>query len=361
MKKRVILAITALVITVALSSCTLLTYNVFKPLDKPSNLSSAAESALNAAKNGDTQSAVDLSTQVITTVASSSTKAPELYKALTTSATSPQSQKVIDKVASTVRKVKDDILNGKISKSSTEGAAIKDAAVAMVRSIAKVKKIELSDVISNVLNVLSSTSQSSTFQEKSGVLFTTTPSSTQLSQTVLMLLSITKDMPTMNLMSELTSLVAVYGGNDAFNWDVATILYDALYSSTALFDSNGDGVLTKQDEIFKYVWDQNKNEFKNPNDVDWGGVLKLQLSTYENQALCEKVMEKFSQAVLSFEDSLNHLPQNLINGKEEGENFLNYLEKIQSELNAQKLSSFKTVSDLLNFLNALFAGSGKNE
>ncbi len=352
--KLFLLPVTIIVLVLVLSSCAI---NVFKGIDKPSNLSDAANSALESANNGDAQSAVNLSTQVITEVASSSSESPDLYSALTTSATSTQSKEIINEVASNVSKIKEKILSGNISKSSTEGVAVKNAAVAMVRSVAKVKKIEISDVINNILKVLASTSQNANYQTKSNALLATTPSATQISQTMLMLLSITKDMPTMNLMSELTSLVAVYGGNDTFNWDAATILYDALYSSTALFDSNGDGILTKQDEIFKYIWDSNKDEFKNVNDVDWKGVLKLQLPTYGNQTLCERFMEKFYQAISCSRDALNHLPSSLSNmNTSEANSFLNAMENIYNNLDADKLASFKTFGDFISFLVSNFNG-----
>jgi hypothetical protein len=350
MKRSILLVVVVLVMAVVLSSCTI---NVFKPFDTPETLSNKAKSALEAANNGDTQSAIELSSQVLTTVASSQTEsASKLYQALTTSATSPQSQKIIDEVASSVKEVSKKISNGTVSKESTQGLAIKDAAIAMIRSVSKVKKLEVSDVLSDVLNLLSNSQTKSARLEN--VEDSTSLDASSVSKMVLLLLSVARDMPTMNLMSELSSLVAQYGGDSAFNWDGATVLYDVIYVSTALFDSNQDEVLTTDDEIFNYVWDKSKNEFKNPNEIPWNKVEGIQLPTYDNPALCEEVTDKFSQAVSSFEDTLNHLPSSFSSSQESAENFLNYLEKIQSEMNVQKLSSFKTLGEIISFFANAF-------
>lgn len=353
MKRKILFVVVmTFILSVFLSSCAV---NVFQTIDKPKNISDAAESALEAANNGDTQVAANLSAQVISQVASgTTTPSPNLYEALSSSATSSQSKETINEIASQVEKVKMKIENGAISQNSTTGIAVKNAAIAMIRSVSQAKKIDLSDVASKLLNVLISSSQYQTHARVFNAADSSTFEATTASKIVELLLSITIDTPTMNLMSNLCDLVSVYGGDEAFNWDVSATIYDVWYSATALFDSNEDGVLNTSDEIFKYVWDAKNKKFKDPSQINWTEVMNLKLATYNNEALSQNVMEKLSQALSKARDALKHVPPSLNVNVSETNVFLDSLSTIYDKLNAQEIASFETLEDLLTFLQNSF-------
>ena len=345
--KKFLLIGTIVVLAIALSSCAL---NVFKPFDKPSNLSSIAKNALSAANTGDVQTSISLSSEVITSAGSTSASTKvDLYSALTEPATSSKAKAVIEQVASDVKNVKSRIQNGIISKNSTTASAVKNAAIAMVRSISQVKKLSITNVISTILGVFSKPASSVSIKD-------TSPSFTasMASKIVVVLLSASRGMPTMDLLSELSSLLSVYGGKDEFNWDAANLIYDTLYVSTAFFDSNHDGVLTTSDEIFNYVWDKKNNCFKKPGTISFEKLETLTLGTYGKPALAQKVIDKMNEAIQSAKDGLNYLPPSFPIDSSYAQNILNKAETILSKFNANELASLKTLGDLMKALEIAF-------
>ncbi len=343
--KKFLLIGTIVVLAVALSSCAL---NVFKPFDKPSNLSSLAKNALSAANTGDVQTSISLSSEVITSAGSTSASTKvDLYSALTEPATSSKAKAVIEQVASDVKNVKSRIQNGIISKNSTTASAVKSAAIAMVRSISQVKKLSITSVISTILGVFSKPASSVSIKDMSPSL-----TASMASKIVVVLLSASRGMPTMDLLSELSSLLSVYGGKDEFNWDAANLIYDTLYVSTAFFDSNHDGVLTTSDEIFNYVWDKKNNCFK--RTVSFEKLETLTLGTYGKPALAQKVIDKMNEAIQSAKDGLNYLPSSFPIDSSYAQNILNKAETILSKFNANELASLKTLGDLMKALETAF-------
>ncbi len=346
MKKVFFVLVVVTVMALLLSSCAV---NFFKGFDKPTNISQSANSALNAANNGDTQTAVELSSNVITSVASSqnSTDATEnLYVALTTSSTSPNAKKVIDETTKNVENVKDKLINGEISLSSTTASAVRNASIAMVRSISKIKNLSLASMVTSLIGLLP--------EDQSGISSVEDANSTidasTASKIVVLLLSASRDMPTTDLLSELSSLLSVYGGDDGFNWSVSNIIYDALYASIALFDSNHDGVLTTDDEIFSYVWDKTDNRFKDTNNIDVDNMLNVGLGTYNNVSLSEEVLNKLHEAVSSAKDALNHIPDNLNVNVSSVESGIDTVNTILNSMNASKFASLATLGELVTSL-----------
>ena len=346
MKKVFFVLIVVTVTTLLLSSCAI---NLFKGFDKPTNISQSAKSALNAANNGDTQTAVELSSNVITSVASSqssSNATTSLYTALTTSSTSPNAKEVIDETTKNVENIKCKLVNGEISLSSTTASAVKNASIAMVRSVSQIKNLSLSNVVANLIGLLpESQSGISSVEDVNSTIEASTAS-----KIVVFLLSVSRDMSSMNLLSELSSLLSMYGGDDEFNWSVSNIIYDALYASTAIFDSNHDGVLTTDDEIFSYVWDKTNNRFKDANNIDVDNMLDVGLGTYNNVSLSEEVLNKLHEAVSSAEDALNHIPATLNVDTSSVESTVNTVNTILSGMNASKFASFDTLGSLVTFL-----------
>jgi len=345
--KKFLLIVTIVVLIVVLSSCAV---NVFKSFDKPNGISNLAKSALNAANNGDTQMSINLSSDVITSAASASTSMKvDLYSALTGSATSSKAKEVIEQTASNVKTIESRIKNGEISLNSTTASAVKNAAVAMIRSISQVKNLSIMNVVSTLLNMLP---QSNSVSVKS-----TSPSldASTASRLVVALLSVSRDMPTMDLLSELSSLLSVYGGENEFNWDAANMIYDLLYVSTAFFDSNNDGVLTTSDEIFNYVWDKKNNKFKDSiSQQEFEEMLNnVELATYRNLEKSQKVIDKMYEAVQSANDALNHIPSSLSIDTSTYQKYINDVEEILNDFNSNKLSSLKTLGDLLDVLESV--------
>ncbi len=346
MKKIFLVLVVIMVMTLLLSSCAV---NLFKGFDKPDNISQSAKSALNAANNGDAQTAVDLSSNVITLVASSqnSSNATEnLYTALTVSATSSSAKKVINETVENVKNVRDKLISGEISLSSTTAFAVKNASIAMMRSISQIKNLSLSKVVTDLIELLPESQSGMSSVEN----VNSTINASTASKIVVLLLSVSKGMPTMDLLSELSSLLSVYGGNDEFNWDVSNVIYDALYASTAIFDSNHDGVLTTDDEIFSYVWDKANNRFKDPSDINVTGMLGVVLGTYENANLSEKVLTKLHEAMNSTKDALSHMPSTLNINKSNVENAISIANSFLNKISTSKLASFNTLGDLIAFL-----------
>lgn len=350
MKKVFFVLVAVTVVALLLSSCAI---NIFKGFDKSVSISNSAKSALNAANNGDTQTAVQLSFDVITSVASSSDNSPNatisLYTALTTSATSPSAKKVIEKTSNDVQTIKEQIKNGKISLSSTTASAVKNAALAMTRSVSQIKGLSLSKVVTNLIDLLPEGQVKTSSVEN----VNPTIDASAASKIVVLLLSVSRDTSSMNLLSELSSLLSMYGGDDEFNWDVSNALYDILYSSTAIFDSNHDGVLTIDDEIFSYVWDKTNNRFKAQSNIDVNGMLSnVTLGTHNNESLSEEVLSKLHEAVNSAENALNHIPATLNVDTSSVESAINIVNTILNNIGASDFASFDTLEDLVTFLES---------
>lgn len=345
--KKILLTVMIAVLTIVLSSCAI---NVFKSLDKPSGISNLAKSALNAANNGDAQTSINLASDVITSAASSSTGTEvDLYNALNSPATSSKAKEVIEQTAYNVKAVESRIKNGEISLNSTTASAVKNAAIAMIRSISQVKNLSITNVVSTLLNMLP---QSSSVSVESA-----SPSfdASTASKIVVALLSVSRDMPTMDLLSELSSLLSVYGGKNEFNWDSANMIYNLLYVSTAFFDSNHDGVLNTSDEIFNYVWDKKNNKFKDfISQQEFEEMLSnVELGTYGNIEQSQIVIDKLYEAIRSAKDALNHIPSSLSIDTSSIENIINEAERILNGFDSNKLASLKTLGDLLNVLGPM--------
>ncbi len=336
MKKKLFFVLAMLTITLLLSSCTV---NAFRNLNTPSSLVNASQAALSAANNGDVQNAVKLSEEVIATVSGTQTSnGNELYEALTSP--SIQGEKTINETALKIKEVKSKLLNGEISPSSTTGRAVENAAIAMERSILKVKKIGLSNTLSEIVNMLSGSAEANNYS-------TASSDASQISKILVLTLSLSRDMPTMNLMGELCGLLSSYGGSSAFNWYTANSLYDVLYNVTALFDSNGNEKLDQKDEIFKYVWDYQKDEFKNLNEIDFQKVLAVPLATYGNMSLSEKIIEKLKDVSCALKGMNDTLPTSLRNYSNVLTSGVKALNTLCEHINASDFAKLKDVKALI--------------
>ncbi len=344
--KKIVLMMITVVLVVILSSCAV---NVFKPVDKPSSNLTKAKSALDAADKGNSQVSINLSSDVITSVASTSAGTKmDLYDALTGSATSSKAKQVIEQTASDVKNIKSQIESGKISSNSTTASVVKNAAIAMVRSISQIKNLSITTVVGTLLDILPQSNSVSV--KDASISF----DSTKVIKSLTILLSLSRDMPTMDLLGELSSLLSVYGGNGEFNWDVSNVIYNSLYVSTALFDSNGDGVLTTSDDIFNYVWDKKNNRFKDSiSQEEFEKMLNVKLGTYGNSELSQKVVEKMHESVQSARDALNHIPPSISVDTASIEKIIDKTEMVLNILDSGRLSFLKTLGELLGVIETI--------
>ncbi len=350
MKKEILLTTVLLAMVLLLSSCAV---NVFKPFNNPKSITKASQDALAAADSGDSQSALALSNSVIATVAGTSTSGTNnLYNALTSSSTSEQSKKVIEETAMSVQKVKEKLQNGEISPTSTEGVAVKNAALAMERSILKVKKIGLSNTLSKIFGLLEETSNNSQVSA-----YSATFDATKVSQILTLVFSINTDAPTTNLMGRLCALLSSYGGNDAFNWNTANAIYDVLYNFTTLFDSNEDGKLDQGDTIYQYIWDSKKNKFKSEFTQETiKQIDEVQLATYGNLSLSEEVVNKLADLNVALNGMSQNLPESLQSYSSSLSEAIKYLNKISTQITAAGFSKLKNVIDLALYIVKIAEG-----
>ncbi len=346
--KFVLLIITAVALSLIFSSCTI---NFFKNIDPPHGLLNIAESAVEAANSGDNQTAIELSTNVLIQAGGFSSSM-NLFNALTISATSSQSRNIIISFTLDIKKVEKELMEGNISKASTTAIAIKYAAIAMLRATSQVKKMEIFNLMTRIFDAL--TIQNSQNEGVKAENFLTL-NATTISKTMLLILPLTRDIPTMNMLSELSNLISIYDGSDeVFKWNTSTLLYGILCSTTILFDSNHDGVLTNSDNVFSYIWNNETKKFK--KKINWEEFKNLRLATYDNQTLSEKFMSSFFQHVFSpSKNILDCFPSN-INDENEVKEFLTFLQNVYRNLSSSKLSSFKDFDEFASFLINNFKG-----
>lgn len=342
MKRTYLLTISLVVIALALSSCAI---NVFKPFDVPSNVSNLANNALNAAKSGDTQTAANTSAQVFQQIAGNATSATptssaDLYNALTTEGT--QSNQVIDRTASNVQTVTQQIESGRISPTSTQASAIGNAAQAMVTSIYQAKNIKFTTIIGGVLKIVSSASFGNTASVSD---ISVTPSSTLMVSLVNLILplALNVNISEASLLTELNSLLSVVYSNNLFTNALSNTIWESVNAAITLFDTNGSHSLNSGDSVYSLI----ENGL---NSSDYSSLRAVKLATYGDTTASASALSYVKAALVQAGTAIDNLPASLSGNEQSLKTLVDKVFVIVDGTSAQQLSSFQTLGNLVDYL-----------
>ncbi len=151
----------------------------------------------------------------------------------------------------------------------------------------------------------------------------------------------------LQLMQLLEALSSTLNRLDPSNstWLVSKGIYAALQIPILLFDSNGNGVLDPQDQIFTYLWNYQTNTFKSQlTSEDYNGILyNVQLQTYNN-------IQKSNEVIADLSTALSNLYAGLPSGNILS-NYITELEMAMYVINAQTISHIQYLGDIQNYIS----------
>ena len=335
MRRYIFLLAVVVLVSVILSSCAL---NVFKELNKPTNVETLSQVAVDESNSGNFKAALSNSTQVLSTVSNGTVPSTNLYNAVVLSDTSTSARNILAAVTN--------FLNTTTSTS----VALKNTAEAMLNSINGTMGLNAMTLANNFISF---------YQQSQSVSITSVSTSDYalIFSAIKLLVSSSHNLQLMQLLEALSSTLNRLDPSN-LNWLVSKGIYSALQIPIILFDSNGNGVLDPQDQIFTYLWNYQTNTFKSQlTYADYYGIMyNVQLQTYNNLQKSNEVIANLSTALSALDAGLLEM----INSSSDAQTIQtlttlrSYVDKLEIAMyvvNAQTISHIQYLGDIQNYIS----------
>jgi len=335
MRRYIFLLAVVVLVSVILSSCAL---NVFKELNKPTNVETLSQVAVDESNSGNFKAALSNSTQVLSTVSNGTVPSTNLYNAVVLSDTSTSARNILAAVTN--------FLNTTTSTS----VALKNTAEAMLNSINGTMGLNAMTLANNFISF---------YQQSQSVSITSVSTSDYalIFSAIKLLVSSSHNLQLMQLLEALSSTLNRLDPSN-LNWLVSKGIYSALQIPIILFDSNGNGVLDPQDQIFTYLWNYQTNTFKSQlTYADYYGIMyNVQLQTYNNLQKSNEVIANLSTALSALDAGLLEM----INSSSDTQlvqiltTIRVYIVEIASvihNVDAQTISQIQYLGDIQNYIS----------
>jgi hypothetical protein len=158
-----------------------------------------------------------------------------------------------------------------------------------------------------------------------------------------LLVSSSHNLQLMQLLEALSSTLNRFDSSNSA-WLVSKGIYAALQIPIILFDSNENGMLDPQDQIFTYLWNYQTNTFKSQlTSADYNGIMNVQLQTYNN-------IQKSNEVIADLSTALTNLDTGLPSGNTL-KNYITELEMAMYLVNAQTISQIRCLGDIQNYIS----------
>ena len=335
MKKYLFLLIGVIGVSIILSSCAI---NVFKALNTPTNTVALSQLAIDEANNGNFKEALSNSVQVLTAISTGTIPSTNIYNAVVTSDTSTSSRNTLAS------------LTNFLNTTTSTSVALKNASEAMLNSISGsmgLNALNLANSFISFYNQSQSVSVSSASTSDYALIFSA----------IKLLVSSSHNIQLMQLLEALSSTLNRIDPSNS-NWLISEGMYSTLQIPIILFDSNGNGVLDPQDQIFNYLWNYQTNTFKSQFTLqDYNGIMyNVQLQTYGNIQKSNQVIADLSTALSDFDTGLLDMIQSSSDPQttQTLTTIRSYVDQLQMAMyvvNAQTISQVQYLGDIPNYIN----------
>ncbi|MCL4407560.1 MAG: hypothetical protein M1542_05170 [Thermotogae bacterium] len=321
MKRYIFLLGAIVLVSLILSSCAM---NVFKGLNTPANIETLSQLAVDESNNGNFKDALSSSAQVLSTVSNSTIPSTNLYNAVALSDASTSARTTLASVTYFLNTTK------------STSVALKNAAEAMLNSINGMMGLNAMTLANNFISLYRQ-SQNVSVSSVSTVDYALVFSAIKL------IVSSSHNLQLIQLLEALSSTLNRFDSSNSA-WLVSKGIYAALQIPIILFDSNGNGMLDPQDQIFTYLWNRQTNTFKSQlTSADYNGIMNVQLQTYNN-------IQKSNEVIADLSTALTNLDSGLPSGNTL-KNYITELEMAMYLVNAQTISQIRCLGDIQNYIS----------